>query len=287
MKEHIFILLLIITATEHLSAMTWGNYLYNWIPSRQTAMQRASQLASSVSNLMRPQLDPQLIYQLPAQWANLTPAQQNMLQYIALFGFGSPARAYGEMQQQLRKKEEALAHRKNETTSQRAYRILSQLSTLTRPQLNTQIIKQLPAQWENLNPRQKSILLYIALFGVGGPGIAYWEQRQRFKEEQMEQDRLYMQRQAEIDTIIKKIPASLKEIDAKLNSPEKMTDADLDSLKEQLAKNLEDLHNIKDEIIEADYNATTGTIDILMKRINSRAKIPSQHNCPAYKNVSN
>jgi hypothetical protein len=135
---------------------------------------------------------------------------------------------------------------------------MSQLASLTRPQLNPQWFRQLSYQWSNLTPTQKNIFLYLALFGTGGAGMSYWnrrKQQQRIMKEQA-QERL----EKALD-IAEAIIESLKVIKASLDKSETLSCSDFTNFRKQLHDLMEKLVIEKNSLPKDTYEKVARAIN--------------------------
>jgi hypothetical protein len=149
--------------------------------------------------------------------------------------------------------------------------LLGQLASLMRPQLNYewlnrfsfgQGLSRLSGQWSSLTPAQKNIFLYMALFGAGGAGMAFWG-RQFQQHVVKEQNRQPLK---DPITIAKdEIETSIDGINQKLNWTN--TIDGLDSLHEQLKTHLQALENIKNGLAIDIYKQIRTEIDTLAQKV--------------------
>lgn len=144
------------------------------------------------------------------------------------------------------------------------------LASFTRPQLNTEWIRQLPSRWPGLTPAQRNIVLSIALVGLGVPGIAYQYIRQQQASRQSQRDALPFQPTQETNKIIQGILESVNEIDSKINDMQ--TICMLDHLLYHDIKSLkQSLHEIEYKLDDHQtYNDTLKHIEDLEAKIDKK-----------------
>lgn len=149
--------------------------------------------------------------------------------------------------------------------------LLGQLASLMRPQLNYewlnrfsfgQGLSRLSGQWSSLTPAQKNIFLYMALFGAGGAGMAFWGRQfqQRASEEHNRQPL-----KDPITSAKDEIVLSIDDINQKLNRTNSINE--LDSLSNQLEKHLQTLENIKDKLAVETYDQISAKMATLAQEI--------------------